>query len=87
MRWHCISTNIWKSLELKAVQIESTKNGKVLAIFDGYSSSDILCSFAFLFIQRDRDIKRCFGLSTLISYIYIVPFTPKGLINCVYTAL
>lgn len=40
---HC--NKHWKSLELKAVQIELTKNGKVMAIFDGYSSSDVLYSF------------------------------------------
>lgn len=56
--WHCIAISIWKSLELKAVQIESTKNGKVVAIFDGYCNKYILRSFAFLFIQLDRGYKK-----------------------------
>lgn len=79
MGWHCISTNIWKSLELKAVQIESTKNGNILAIFDGYSSSDILCSFAFLFIHLDRVYKKVLWIKYFnILHLYST-FHPKGL--------
>lgn len=56
--WHYTSINVWKSLEFKAVQVDPTKNGKVVTIFDGYSSSDTLCSFAFLFIQLDGGYKK-----------------------------
>lgn len=56
--WRYTATGIWQSLELQAIQIESTQNGKLVAIFDGYYNSDILYSFAFLFIQLDGGYKK-----------------------------
>ena len=57
-----------------------------MAIFDGYSSSDILCSFAFLFIQLDGGYKKVLLIKQFnILYLYST-FHPKSLnILCLYS--